>query len=173
VSVDFFPEFCKTPGIFLCFKNDMLMNNPLIPILQQGSIYFWKYKTDGWLGSEWHFTADPDGCYFLLELFDRMSRSEFICEFVIALTPVTQKILSVPNYDSPYKNMTELRFIYHPSGSHYYEWNIADNKNSVEISLGKAMLEEWRRAVNNADRGIGNYSIGINEDHTVFIWWMP
>lgn len=149
------------------------MNRSVPHIKQNGSIYFWKYKTDGWLGSEWHFTADSAGCDFLTNLFDRMRRSEFPCESVIQTSPVTQKILRIPNYDSPFKDMTELRFTYHPSGSHYYDWLIVDNKSSVEIVFGKAMLAEWDRAVLDVKNGRGNYSIGLNEDHTVFVWWMP
>lgn len=149
------------------------MNKSLPHIKQHGSIYFWKYKLDGWLGSEWHFTADPSGCDFLISLFDHMRRSEFTCEPVIRVSPVTQEILSVPDYDSPYKDMSELRFTYQPFSANFYNWLIVDNKNCVEISFGKAMLGEWNRAVLDVKNGIGNYSIGLNEDHTVFIWWMP
>lgn len=140
---------------------------------QNGNIYFWKYKTDGWLGSEWHISADKDACQYLLDLFDYMADSVFSCEPVMALTPVTQEILSVPDYDSPYKNMTELRFTYSPFAPHYYDWHITDNKTTVEIIFGKAMLAEWRRAVMNIDQGIGNFPIGLNEDHTVFFWCLP
>ena len=149
------------------------MNKSLAHIKQQGSIYFWKYKTDGWLGSEWHFTADSAGCDFLTELFDHMRQSDFSCEPVIQITPVTQNILRVPDYNSPFKDMAELRFTYQPSGSHYYDWSIVDNQNKVEITFGKAMFAEWSRAVLDVKNGKGNYSIGLNEDHTVFIWWKP
>ena len=149
------------------------MDKSVPHIKQSGNIYFWKYKTDGWLGSEWHCTADSGACKFLILLFDHMEHSEFLCEPVIALTPVTQDILRIPDYDSPYKNMTELHLIYQPFAPNYYDWHIADNKTAVEIFFGKAMLTEWKRAVMNVDQGIGNFSIGLNEDHIIFFWCPP
>lgn len=146
------------------------MDHPQINIVQQGHVYFWKYKTDGWLGSEWHTTADQGGRSFLLELFDRMAASDTNCEAVIRLTPVSQEILDIPGYDSPYKNMSELHLIYFPTQSYYYEWNIVVNQLLVEIMMGPAMLKEWRRAVQDVKAGSDSYAIGINEDHTVFVW---
>ncbi|KAB2877601.1 hypothetical protein F9K33_16110 [bacterium] len=150
-----------------------IIRKPPAKIIQQGSIYFWKYKTDGWLGSEWHFTADPAGCDFLVQCFERLLQSEFPCELVIHLTPVSQKILRIPDYNSPFKNMDELQFSYRPAGSSYYEWTIVDNKSRVDITMGKAMLAEWKRAVLAVKNGNGDFSIGLNEDHTIFMWRMP
>ncbi|MBL7960881.1 hypothetical protein JNL27_11650, partial [bacterium] len=62
---------------------------------------------------------------------------------------------------------------YRPAGSNYYEWTIVDNKNRVDITMGKAMLAEWKRAVLAVKNGNGDFSIGLNEDHTIFMWWMP
>ena len=149
------------------------MDKSIPHIRQTGNVFFWKYKTDGWLGSEWHFTADRSACEYLIRLFDHMEHSEFTCEPVISLTPVTQKILRIPGYDSPYKNMTELRLMYMPFAPNYYDWHIADNKTAVEIFFGKAMLAEWRRAVLNIIQGKGDFPIGLNEDHTVFFWCLP
>ncbi|MBL7961059.1 hypothetical protein JNL27_12560, partial [bacterium] len=110
---------------------------------------------------------------FLVQCFERLFQSEFPCELVIHLTPVSQKILRIPDYNSPFKNMDELQFSYRPAGSNYYEWTIVDNKNRVDITMGKAMLAEWIEAVQHIRNGTDNYSIGLNEDYTVFIWSMP
>lgn len=142
-------------------------------VSQEGSVYFWKYKTDGWLGTEWHFTADTKGCADLIELFDRMNTAAEICETVLPVTPVTPEILDIPDYDSPYKNMSEIDLVYFPFQSHYYEWDIIVNRDKVEIKIGRAMLQKWLQAATDVQKGIGNYSIGLHEDHTVFIWPHP
>jgi hypothetical protein len=151
----------------------MIMDKSLPHIKKAGKIYFWKYKTDGWLGSEWHITADRDGGEYLIRLLDHMEHSEFTCQPVIPLSPVTQNILRIPDYDSPYKDMAELRLIYQPFAPNYYDWHIVDNKKTVEIFFGKAMLAEWRRAMMIILKDTGNLPIGLDEDHTVFFWCLP
>ena len=149
------------------------MSRPNKSIPQQGRIYFWKYKTDGWLGSEWHLTADLPGCDFLSRLFVTMQKSEFPYETALSITPVTQNILRIPNYNSPFKNIEELRFSFQPSAPRHYDWIIVDNKNSVEIIFGKAMLTEWINAVQNIKSGVENTLIGLHEDYSIFVWHMP
>jgi len=131
-------------------------------------IYFWTYKTDGWLGSEWQFVSDAAGCDFMLVMLNKMDLSPVRCKFDIPLSKVTQKVLALLDYDSPIKETTDLILTYDPSGTNYYDWRIADNKKSVEISFGKAMLAEWRRALADVKSGREDLSIGLNEDYCVF-----
>lgn len=135
---------------------------------QRGSIYFWKYKTDGWLGSEWHFAANEQGRKFFVELLNRMETAETDCTFLIKTKAVTQKILRVPDFNSPYENREGLKLTYSPFESNYYEWSVGDNEYIVDISFGKAILREWRRVLTEAQAG--ETCIGLEDDHTVFVW---
>lgn len=143
------------------------------PVLkkQKGRIYFWKYKTDGWLGSEWHLAADTKGWNFLSQLFTYLLDSEFPVEAVIQTTPVDQKILRIPDYNSPYKDAAGLRIAYDPAGARFYDWVMTDNQSAVEIALGKAMLTEWIRVLHHKHHQNENQAIGLNEDFTLFIWF--
>lgn len=135
-----------------------------------GCVYFWKYKTDGWLGNEWHCTADSYGCDYLLEVLTRITCSDVPMKVEIVLTPVNQSVLDIPEYNSPFENMQVLRFLYSPAASSFYEWSIAENGSTAEITLGKAMLNEWQRAVDDVKNGQSGYSIGLHEDYTVSFW---
>ncbi|MBX7150477.1 hypothetical protein K1X84_02470 [bacterium] len=137
-------------------------------LTQRGSIYFWKYKTDGWLGSEWHFTANAVGWNFFVELLNQIERSDSDCTFLISTKAVTQKILRVPDFNSPYENRDGLRLTYSPFESNYYEWSLSDNEHIVDISFGKAILHEWRRVMTESEER--ETSIGLEDDHTIFVW---
>ena len=106
----------------------------------------------------------------MIDLFDQMHLSNITCKFDVHLAKIKQKILDLPNYDSPVKATSELILSYQPSGANFYDWFIADNKTSVEISFGRAMLAEWRQAVTDVKMGKGDFSIGLNEDHSIFFW---
>jgi len=138
---------------------------------QTGRIYFWKYKTDGWIGSEWHLSADDNGFNYLMHVFERMSCSETGIEQDVVITPVTQRILAIPEYDSPVKNVPRLVLKFHPFDSNYYDWSIKDNKSCLEISFGRAILEQWRQILNFGDaRNTDENIIGLNEEHSILVW---
>ena len=137
---------------------------------QRGSICFWKYKTDGWIGSEWHFSADASGREFFIELMDQMKISAVPCRYAIEVTPVTRKILRMVNCDLPFEDRAGLKLTYKPSDAHYDEWSVGDNENIVDISFGKIILNEWRRAVEEPKGAENDRPIGLDEDHSVFIW---
>jgi hypothetical protein len=139
-------------------------------IQQRGSIYFWKYKTDGWIGSEWHFSADASGREFFISLLDEMILMDSPGKYLITVTPVTQKVLRIPNFNSPFENRVGLKLTYSPFDAYYNEWSVSDNENIVDISFGKIILNDWRRAVLEVKTGKDDRSIGLNEDHTVFVW---
>jgi hypothetical protein len=137
---------------------------------QRGLIYFWKYKTDGWIGSEWHFSADTSGRKFFVALMDQMTLLDSPSKYLIKITPVPQKILRIPDFDSPFEDRAGLKLTYTPFPSHYNEWSVGDNEDVVDISFGKNILTAWRRAVLEVTRVKGERSVGLNDDDTVFVW---
>ena len=141
-----------------------------LQIKQRGSIYFWKYKTDGWIGSEWHFSADSSGRKYFMSLLDHMISLNSPGKCLIKVTPVTQKILRVPDFDSPFEDRSGLKLTYTPFASHYNAWSVGDNENVVDISFGKNVLLAWRRAVLESKSHKSDQIIGLDDDHTVYVW---
>ena len=73
------------------------MRNWVNEWVQDGRVCIWRYADPrrGWRG--WQFAADPAGCRSVRNLLDRMHAGE-PCHRTLKLEPVTDAILSVPNY---------------------------------------------------------------------------
>ena len=139
-------------------------------IEQRGAIYLWKYKTDGWIGSEWHFSVDETGKIFFLSLLDEFEKCDTESRYSIQLTEVTQEVLEIPDFNSPFENRRELKLTFTPFDSHFNEWVVGDNENVIDIAFGRRILNDWRRLVLIEQEVIEDNGIGLNEDDTLFIW---
>lgn len=134
---------------------------------QAGRIFFWKFKSDGWLGSEWHFAADPAGSVFLQDLFDRMEITTERCDIRLSIMPVTREWLDRCDFDGAYEGRRFLRLVYDPSDGQAGEWSIRDNESTVEVSFGRTILRRWRQLLTEDS---DERTIGLGEDHVVFVW---
>lgn len=137
-------------------------------ISQRGHVYFWKFKTDGWLGSEWHLSTDRTGRIFMLELMDRWRRETRIRRCRLDISPVSRPVARLPGLDLPTENRQHLKLTYDPADASYDAWSIQDNEQTVDVQFGRTILAMWRKALTalpDDDR-----SVGIGEDHTIFVW---
>jgi hypothetical protein len=135
--------------------------------IQAGRIYFWKFKSDGWLGSEWHFSADEKGTAFFMKLLDRFEAMTNHDDVRLSVTPVTREWLDRCDFDGAYEDRRFLRLVYHPSEGHTDEWSIRDNESMVEISFGRAILRRWRQLL---QENVDERELGMGEDYVVFVW---
>lgn len=133
---------------------------------REGHVYFWKYKTDGWI--EWNFSADEKGQAYFRRLLDDLSAADYPQTSIVPITPVPRSILRIPDFAAPIENRRELRITYYPDAAHHDEWRLDDNESRIDLSFGRQVLSQWRTLMANpstADR-----AIEWNDDHSVFIW---
>lgn len=137
-------------------------------ILQRGQIYFWKFKTDGWMGSEWHFSTDRVGRVFMLELMDRLGRETRIKSCRLEISPVPRHVARRPGLDLPTEDRRHLKLNYDPADASYDAWSVRDNEQTVDVQFGRTILAMWRGAMTGLPDD--DRSVGIGEDHTLFVW---
>lgn len=139
-------------------------------IEQCGRLFLWKYKTDGWLGSEWHFSADSPGRRYFLNLLDGLEQSTREERRLLSLDPVTRSLARRPGLDLPTENRFGLRLRWQPSDGMFNVWHISDNQKIVDVEFGQRILVEWRRMVALPGRTGNDRILGLDEDHVIFIW---
>ncbi len=137
--------------------------------MNQGSVYFWKYKTDGWIGSEWHFRADKTGKDFVIRLLKTIMLSDHPMRHVLKIKPVTRTIAALPCFYLPAENRSALILNFKPGESFAREWTIRDNEQTVDVSFGKAVATEWLETLSSSSKEPGK-PIGIGEDDVIFVW---
>lgn len=85
----------------------------------------------------------------------------------LSVTPVTRERLDRCDFDGAYEDRKYLRLVYYPSDGYAGEWSIRDNESTVEISFGRTILRRWRELLfQDSDER----SLGLGEDHVVFVW---
>ncbi len=149
------------------------MRNWVSKWVQDGRLYVWRYADAGrgWRG--WHFTADPTGCRSIRNLLDRMHAGE-PCHRTLKLEPVTEAILSVPNYGHRMKGRFEkLRIEYVPG---FDELRMTPGGAALTMTVGDRRLRKLSAAFAEVEVGIGDFGIATSDEkraETWMFWWMP
>ncbi len=133
---------------------------------REGHVYFWKYKTDGWI--EWNFSADEKGLAYFKRLLDDLSAVDYPQTCIVPITPVPRSILRIPDFAAPIENRQELRITYYPDAAHHDEWRLGDNESVIDLSFGKQILLQWQSLLRN--RGTEDRAMGLNDDYSIFVW---
>jgi hypothetical protein len=149
------------------------MRNWVNEWVQEGHLYVWRYAEPGhgWRG--WHFTADPVGCRSIRNLLDRMHAGDQ-CHRTLKLEPVTDAILSVPNYGHKVtRRFEKLRIEYMPG---FDELRLAPYGAALTMTLGNRRLRKLSAAFAEVEVGLGDFSISTSNEkraETWMFWWMP
>jgi hypothetical protein len=141
--------------------------------VQDGSIYVWRYKEPNrhWRG--WHFSGDPAGCRSIRNLLDRMRGGE-ACHRTLKLGAVTERILSVPNYQRPtHGRFRTLRLDYSPEAT---TLTMQLDEERLILTVGPKRITRLTAAFAEVEVGLGDFGIATSDDrkadHWMF-WWMP
>lgn len=140
---------------------------------QEGQLFIWRYAKprQSWRG--WHFTADPAGCRSIRNLLDRM-RGGAACHRTLRLSPVTDAVLSVPNFGSKCDGRFEkLRIEYEPEGE---DLALVSNRESLTMTVGEKRLRFLSSAFADVEVGQGDFGIRPSNDRKIdpwMFWWMP
>lgn len=138
--------------------------------INQGSVYFWKYKTDGWIGSEWHFYCNRYGRTAFLQALDSLLKADVPARVIFNLNKVTKTIFQRTEVDLPAENRSALILNYKPGDANFNEWTVFDNEIAVELSFGKAVARQWINAFQPVSGKTTGAIIGLGEDDTVYVW---
>lgn len=140
---------------------------------QEGRLFVWRYPNPrkGWSG--WHFTGDPVGCRSIRNLLDRIHGGE-PCHRTLKLSPVTEAILSVPNYQFKTQGHFEkLRVEYRPD---YPDLSLAPDGELLVMTVGAKRLRKLTAAFAEVEVGLGDFGIPTSDDRKAapwMFWWMP
>lgn len=132
------------------------MTNSVNDWQQEGRLFVWRYPNArrGWSG--WHFTGDPAGCRSIRNLLDRMYGGD-ICHRSLKLSPVTQAILSVPNYQFKTDGrFDKLRIEYRPD---FADLSLATDESRLVMTVGKERLRKLTAAFAEVEVGLGDFDI--------------
>lgn len=149
------------------------MRNGVNEWVQEGRLYIWRYANPrrSWAG--WHFTGDPAGCRSIRNLLDRMHGGE-PCHRTLRLEPVTDAILSVPNYGrKPAGRFEKLRIEYRPECG---DLGLSPADEALIMTVGDRRLRKLSAAYAEVEIGMGDFGIHTSEswksEYWMF-WWMP
>jgi hypothetical protein len=149
------------------------MRNWVAEWVQEGRLYIWRYSEPGndWRG--WHFTADPAGCRSVRNLLDRMQGGD-ASHRTLKLEPVTDAILSVPNYGHKAEGHFEkLRIEYVPG---FDALRMASDGPSLIMTIGGQRVRKLSAAFAEVEVGTGDFGIATSDDRRAeswMFWWMP
>ncbi|EKU74051.1 MULTISPECIES: hypothetical protein [Sphingobium] len=149
------------------------MSNDVNDWHQEGRLFVWRYPNarKGWAG--WHFTGDPAGCRSIRNLLDRMHGGG-ACHRTIKLSPVTEAILSVPNYKFRTEGRFEkLRLEYRPD---FPDLLLEPADGALVMTVGMHRLRALTAAFAEVEIGLGDFGIPTSRSHKALawmFWWMP
>jgi hypothetical protein len=148
------------------------MRNWVNEWVQEGSLYVWRYADPGrgWRG--WHFTADPAGCRSVRNLLDRMHAGEQ-CHRTLKLEPVTDAILSVPNYGHKADGrFDKLRIEYLPG---FDGLRMAPDGTALTMTISDRRLRQLSSAFSEVEVGMGDFGVATSNEKRAerwMFWWM-
>lgn len=140
---------------------------------QEGRIFIWRYAEPNRSWRGWHFTGDQSGCKSLRNLLDRMRGGEH-CHRTLDLGPVTDAILSVPNYGHKTKGkFRKLRIEFDPDAP---DLVLEPDGEKLTMIVGDARLRFLTAALADVEIGRGDFGIRTSDDRKSdpwMFWWMP
>ena len=140
---------------------------------QEGRIFVWRYAEPNRSWRGWHFTADQAGCRSIRNLLDRMRGGE-PCYRTLNLAPVTDDILSVPNYGHKLAGKFEkLRIAFDPGAE---DLQLSPVGETLEMTVGNTRLRFLTAAFADVEIGIGDFGISPSDNRKSdpwMFWWMP
>jgi len=148
------------------------MRNWVNEWVQQGRLCVWRYADPrrGWRG--WHLAADPVGCRSVRSLLDRMHGGDS-CYRTLTLEPVTDAILSVPNYGGKALGRFEkLRIAYLPE---FEELSLSPESEMLVMTVGPPRLRKLAAAFAEVEVGLGDFGIVTSDGRKAerwMFWWM-
>lgn len=140
---------------------------------QEGHLFVWRYPNArrGWCG--WHFTGDPVGCRSIRNLLDRMHGGE-VRHRTLKLSPVTEAILSVPNYQfKTHGRFEKVRIEYRPD---FPDLFLAPDDDLLVMTVSAERLKRLTAAFAEVEVGLGDFGIQTSHDRKAaswMFWWMP
>ena len=139
---------------------------------QRGIISLWRYTENSRNHSGWHFSADAPGCESLLELLRALMASPESAYRTVQVSPPSPTALKVPNFRSKWVAPTKWRIAFEPIKESTSLWNMETQEDSVNLTLGGAMIQELASGVMDIGRGEGDYSIGGSDRQSrLWFWW--
>ena len=149
------------------------MKNWVNEWVQEGNLCVWRYADPSHHWRGWHFAADPKGSRSVRNLLDRMHAGEQ-CHRTLKLAPVTDAILSGPNYRQKKADQFEkLRIDYLPS---FEDLRISPDGDVLIMTIGDPRLRKLAAAFARVEVGGGDFDIETSNDRKAdpwMFWWMP
>lgn len=140
---------------------------------QEGCIFVWRYAKPNHSWRGWHFTGNPAGCRSVRNLLDRMHGGG-PCHRTLSLAPVTDAILSVPNYGHNAKGSFEkLRLEFDPNA---LDLIVEPEAEKLIMTVGNSRLRDLTAAFADVEVGRGDFGIATSGDRKSdpwMFWWMP
>ena len=140
---------------------------------QNGRVFVWRYAEPNRSWRGWHFTADQEGCRSIRNLLDRMRGGE-PCYRTLNLAPISDAILSVPNYGRRTDGkFTKLRIAFEPDA---IDLLLSPVGEALEMTVGNARLRFLSAAFADVENGIGDFGIAPSDNRKSdpwMFWWMP
>lgn len=147
---------------------------------QRGRVALWRYDPMPRMYSGWHFTADPEGCSSLDELFLLLLTAEHPAHRTVTLIdprPIgADRIFG--EHSLRVRFPEKLRFAFDPKAPRdHSDFVEADGK--IEHSIGETWLREWQAALADIAQGDADFSIRFQAEKPhdpmkrITFWWWP
>ena len=136
-----------------------------------GRVCLWRYRDRARNYPGFHLSADPRGCDQLLVLLDGLMKARKPQIGNVALDPVTQAVLAIPNNrDARASTYRHWALVVDPSFPperlHFTVMN-----DRVQTELSAIQVERLAAGVRDIRERRGDYAIGDKDGHELWFWW--
>jgi hypothetical protein len=135
--------------------------------MTEGRIALWRYRENRRNYPGYHMTCDATGAGWLKTRLAQLSVQQ---PLKIALTPVTEKILSVPANWSAAVAFSEWRITIDPSAD---TLSFAEQHPRCDLALSQEDVADLVKGVSDIAAGKGDYMIGERDQQELWFWWWP
>lgn len=135
---------------------------------QSGNVYLWRYEENPRDLQGWHLTADPKGVLSLLELIDRMLKSNGEVRRTIKSTTPTNNELRVPSRIKKAISAAKIVLLNKKDASEY--WRISEAQGVVTLEAGDRTLGRLKDGLIDIQNNRGDYFIG-EKGNELWFWW--
>ena len=137
------------------------------------NIHLWRYRENKRNYPGYHLTADQDGCKVLENELLKLENTSNTSSINIELSPVTQKILDVPNNKAGNPTVVSLKELHLKVDPSYSEgfFEFSESHPKCFLNLSKEQAGCILKGVKDIFSGEGDYCIGGDDDHVLWFWW--
>ena len=135
---------------------------------KSGRLWLWRYTENSRDRGGWHLTGDDAGCASLVALLDAFAADGKPATRAFELDRTTERIVCVPNFDTPWAGATRLRITFSADPS---AWSMPVEDDPAHLVVGATWLPSLHKAVAGIPQGEGDFTIGPKKAGRLWIWW--